>query len=54
MKSESINNKLSRLTAGAPESNWKEKVEQNRKDRAWLKNQHRSLLRSIKHLVALK
>ena len=54
MKSENINNKLSRLTAGAPESNWKEKVEQNRKDRAWLKKSAQIAIKVNQTLSSLK
>lgn len=54
MKSENINNKLSRLTAEAPESNWKEKVEQNRKDRAWLKKSAQIAIKINQILSSLK
>ena len=54
MKSENIKNKLSRLTAETPESNWKEKVEQNRKDKAWLKKSAQIAIKINQSLSSLK
>jgi transcriptional regulator with XRE-family HTH domain len=54
MKNENIKSKLNQLTAGAPESNWKRKVEQNRKDRAWLKKSAQIAIKINQTLSSLK